>query len=168
MRLSQMQELKNPAPFLTMDATENLDDAVRSMAMTGQDAIVVTSDGGQLCGIFTEHDLVKRVIARDIRDLESLHLRDVMTYDVISAHIDESAFDVLDRMDNNRHRHIPVLNEAGHVTALLSDRDFLAYSVPEAVQRTVEAGRALISAKYQPFLIATAVVLYTLLVVSIF
>jgi signal-transduction protein with cAMP-binding, CBS, and nucleotidyltransferase domain len=166
MRVADMNVMKNPAGFLALDENETLDDVIRRMAEIDGHAVAVTSNG-RLSGIFTEHDLMKRVVAFDMKP-KDLHLRDVMTADVITARLDEDAFDVMYRMDEKPHRYIPVVDNDGQIAGMLSTRDFSAYTVPESVDRAIESSRAVVTSRYQPFLIGLAIVLYTIFLISAF
>ena len=93
-------------------------------ARTGA-ALVIDPQSGKLTGIFTEHDLLRRV------DLGTNAWRDqrvssVMTSgpDVIGE--DDSIAEALRRMEAGRYRHLPVVRGEDPV-AVVSVRDLLAY-----------------------------------------
>lgn len=78
--------------------------------------------GGRLAGIFTERDVLRRVVA------ESLHpdrtpVREVMTRDVICCRQDTAVEHVAELMRSHRVRHVPVLDDAGRVIGLVSIGD---------------------------------------------
>ncbi|HEY4239253.1 MAG TPA: CBS domain-containing protein [Kofleriaceae bacterium] len=100
-------------------------DVVDAMTARGRGAVLV-EDGGQLVGIFTERDLLNRV---DHEDPLWSHvvIEDVMTPQPMVVHADDSLAEALRRLVAGHRRHLPVVDERGHVTGLLSIRDLLAF-----------------------------------------
>jgi CBS domain-containing protein len=84
-------------------------------------AVLITRDG-RLEGIFTERDMVTRVVAAG-RDPDRTELREVMTKnpDTIAPHA--TAMDALRRMNDGGYRHLPVVNR-GRIVGIVSRRDF--------------------------------------------
>ena len=80
-------------------------------------------DGDRLVGIFSERDLLKRVIASGY-DPASLRVADVMTTQVVIAQADESVDTLSQRMKQASCRHIPVVKE-GQLVGVVSLRDVL-------------------------------------------
>lgn len=80
-------------------------------------------DGDRLVGIFSERDLLKRVIASGY-DPASLRVADVMTTQVVIAESDESLDTLSQRMKQAACRHIPVVKD-GRLVGVLSLRDLL-------------------------------------------
>jgi CBS domain-containing protein len=113
------------------------------MAGRGVGATLVV-DGERLEGIFTERDLLNRVVARDL-DLDKTRLSDVMTRNPATISADSGAMEALRRMHDGGFRHLPVL-EGTRLVAIVSLRDFFGAEFQElerevAFQETVIAGR---------------------------
>lgn len=155
MRLSSIPEMKYHAVFLAVDDNEKLAAVIQRMTRAGEHAVIATADDGRLSGIFTDHDLFDRVIARNA-DIKQLRLRDVMTTDVISARADEAAADALTRMEENSHHNIPVLDTEGKPAGMLRIEDLAAYASPDIGD--------IIRKDYEPLMIAGAIALYALAV----
>jgi len=97
-------------------------DAVGVMARNRVGAVLVV-EKGTLVGIFTERDLMLRVV-QEGRETTTL-VRDVMTQDVMtiteaSTHDEASKLMLLEHL-----RHLPVLGSGGKVLGLLSMRALL-------------------------------------------
>jgi len=97
-------------------------DAVGVMARNRVGAVLVV-EKGTLVGIFTERDLMLRVV-QEGRETTTL-VRDVMTEDVMtiteaSTHDEASKLMLLEHL-----RHLPVLGSGGKVIGLLSMRALL-------------------------------------------
>ncbi|MBX3006633.1 MAG: CBS domain-containing protein [Melioribacteraceae bacterium] len=97
--------------------------SVDYMASQNIGIVPVLSEDGKLLGVFSERDLVKRVIAKNL-SLESTLVEDVMTKDLILADIGESTQECLAKMKNRNTRHIIVI-EGEKLAGILSMRDLL-------------------------------------------
>ena len=98
-------------------------------------AVLVVKDG-QLVGIFTERDVVYRVLAMD-RDPGSTRLADVMTPGPKTLSPDETFGHALLLMNENGFRHVPVV-EAGRPIGVVSARNALD---PDLEEFAAEARR---------------------------
>lgn len=116
-----------PPPTVTVDAT--VLEAVWSMqnARTGATAVL---EGEQLVGIFSERDVMLRVVAAQ-RDASTTKVDRVMTSPVKSVPEDHDAGDALELMISNHIRHLPILDSQGNLTGLISLRNLLQHHVEE-------------------------------------
>ncbi len=78
----------------------------------------------KLCGIFTERDLLNRVVSKGLQPKE-LSLEEVMTRDPITIEADDSLVNSLTIMLDHRFRHLPVMKDE-RVIGVLSCRDIPA------------------------------------------
>ena len=99
---------------------------------------VVVLDGERLAGIFSERDLLNRVIGAQ-RDLRATRVGDVATRDVVTIDAEQPVRSVVDTFRAGRFRHLPVVRD-GRLVGILSTRDFLAFVV-EGLERYVEKAR---------------------------
>ncbi len=97
--------------------------AAKLMAEHNIGAIMVV-DGSTLAGIFTERDLVKRVIALGLSP-DDTTLREVMTPNPITLKPGETMHYALEIMDQNHIRHLPI-EENGEVIGMVSIRDLFS------------------------------------------
>jgi CBS domain-containing protein len=119
-----------PAATVPPDAT--VYDAVRLMNDHRVGAVAVTKDD-RLAGIFTERDLMFRVVLED-RDPKSTPVGEVMTPDCVSAMKDMSMGEALSIMTERHFRHLPVVDENNRVLGLLSIRNLLQNRVDKLDQ----------------------------------
>jgi CBS domain-containing protein len=89
-------------------------------------AVLVTRDGA-LEGIFTERDLLHRVVAPG-RDPNGTRLVEVMTKDPDTIEAGDHAIEALSRMSERGYRHLPVLDQ-GRPVGIVSRRDFLGEEI---------------------------------------
>ncbi len=108
--------------LLELPAGASVRDAAQAMRHWDVGAVLVT-ENGRLAGIFTERDLVNRVIACD-RDPESTPLSEVMTRDPDTIYPGATALEALRLMEDGGYRHVPVVAE-GRLVGIVSRRDFI-------------------------------------------
>jgi CBS domain-containing protein len=113
-----------------LSASTTVRDASRNMAERHIGAVLV-GQGRRLQGIFTERDVLTRVVARGL-DPDTTPLDKVMTRDPDTVGPSDMALEVLERMRVSGYRHLPVVEE-GQVIAIVSIRDLYA-----AVKRELE------------------------------
>ena len=99
-------------------------EAVREMNEKGVGALLVL-DGRRPVGIFTERDVLKRVVDAD-KDPALVHVSAVMTRDLVTlapnARIDEA----MALMTERRFRHLPVM-DGDEVVGMLSSGDLMRW-----------------------------------------
>lgn len=104
-------------------------DAARQMDAHNVASILAIDAGGHLVGIFTERDLLRRVVVAG-RDPEKTPLSQVMTSKPHTVTRDTTALQAMRVMQEHRVRHLPVL-EGGRAVGVLSIRDFLGGEIDE-------------------------------------
>ena len=92
-------------------------------------------EGGRLVGIFTERDIMRRVVAEE-RDPASTQVGELMTRVVVSCSLDTSIEECGSIMTSRRIRHLPVLGPDG-LCGVITSGDVLAFQVAEQ-QATIE------------------------------
>jgi CBS domain-containing protein len=113
---------------VVVDPTATAASAARVMAEHNIGAVpVVESD--RLAGIFTERDVLMRVVAAGRNPAET-SVREVMSTDLVVAEMTETYETCLGRMTQARVRHLIVLDK-GRLAGILSLRDLLAADIDE-------------------------------------
>jgi CBS domain-containing protein len=102
---------------------ETVLDAARHMAENCCGSVLVMEDG-HLLGIFTERDLLMRVVVAGL-DPARTPVREVMTTDPETIGDDELVDQAIRRMDEGGFRHLVVV-DGGRVLGVLSTRDIPA------------------------------------------
>ncbi len=111
------QELLFTAPDVPVQ------EVAKQMAARHVAAILVVEDG-VLKGVFTERDLLQRVVAAGL-DTVNTSIGQVMTPDPISLDAGRSGFEAVRTMNEEGIRHIVVTGLAGGGYGVVSMRDFL-------------------------------------------
>ena len=126
--------IKGPDVMVAGSTTTVLE-ATRQMAEAGVGSVVIDdSDGTD--GIFTERDLLKRVVAAE-RDPATTLLAEVMTSPVATCSLSTTVRDALGDMFEKHIRHL-VVQEDGGLVGLIGVRDVLAALLKEDEARIEE------------------------------
>jgi CBS domain-containing protein len=88
-------------------------------------AALVVDERGELVGIFTEHDLLRRA-EHDSNAWRDVPVQSMMTERPRVIREDDTVAEALRRMDAGRHRHLPVVRGRQPV-AVVSIRELLAH-----------------------------------------
>jgi len=108
--------------------------AAELMSERGIGGLVVT-EGGRLVGIFTERDILRRVVAPQ-RDPAATRVAEVMTTPVTACAPDTSVDECAAMMTAKRIRHLPVVADRG-LAGMITIGDVLAFQVREQ-QATID------------------------------
>jgi len=94
---------------------------------------ILVFKGEELRGVFSERDLMKRVVVERC-DPERTSVGQVMSTDVATIHDSATLEEAMESMRSHNCRHLPVTRD-GRVVAFLSMRDLMNY---ELAQKTEE------------------------------
>lgn len=123
-------------PVISVARDAKVLDAVRMMVDKKIGAVVILKDG-RLEGIFTERDLMSKVVAKGLPP-ESTPISAVMTSPVIPVEQDADPMAACQLMKDKHIRHLPVVNGKGEVLGMLSIRHLLEEEIDE-LKHEVEA-----------------------------
>lgn len=94
---------------------------------------VVVLDHQRLAGMFTERDILRRIVAEQ-RDPGNTRVAEVMTTEVVCCQLATSVEEARAVMMNRRIRHLPVVDDQGQLLGLISIGDLNAYQVAHQEQ----------------------------------
>jgi CBS domain-containing protein len=116
--MTQIADVMRP-DFIEVAPEDTLGEVAEQMTAQNVGAVVV-KDHGTLIGILTERDLLKAMAAR-VHSSEA-RVRQWMTADPVTASADTDVEDASRVMLEHGFRHLPVLDDEGHVTGIVSLR----------------------------------------------
>jgi CBS domain-containing protein len=117
-------------PAVAVPKNATVMEAVRTMLGARVGAAAVVDDDGKLCGVFTERDVMARVVLEK-RNPETTKVVEVMTANVMTIHPDADPHDALHTMIEKHFRHLPVVDAQGKVIAILSMRHLMREHIDE-------------------------------------
>jgi CBS domain-containing protein len=129
-KIKERWEFAHKPAVYALRGNEKVSTAIKVMAQRNIGSVVVVDDDMKVQGIVTERDLVRRLLGEG-RDPVTTALSDIMTTDPRTAREDDDVVECLRLMSNERFRHLPIVDESGRLTSILSQGDFVAYTWPE-------------------------------------
>lgn len=118
----------NPAVPITLPSNATVSQAVKLMQEHHIGCVLVTAPGhdDRLAGIFTERDLLMKVIG--VHPLEA-KLETVMTRSPETLHLRDLVAYALNKMSVGGYRHVPIVDAAGKPVGIISMKDVANYLV---------------------------------------
>lgn len=132
--MENIKEILTGREVYTVSKGTTIKEAVFYMAEKGV-GLVPVLDEGKLVGVFSERDLVKRVISKN-KSLDDTMVEEVMSTKLIIAETNEPNESVLAKMKEANTRHILII-EGEKLLGVLSIRDLLELDL-SACKMTVE------------------------------
>lgn len=129
-----IRKLSTLRPPVCVAPSESLREAVLAMNEHRTGCVLVVREG-RLVGVFTERDVLTKVIGREI-DLDGVEVGMLMTPDPECLTLDDGIAYALNLMSVGGFRHIPLIDAEQRPTGVVSMRDVVDYIVdtfPEAV-----------------------------------
>jgi len=121
------------APLVCVNAESSLREVINTMQSRHVGCVLVT-ENQKLAGIFTERDLVFKVMGEIVE--YSRAVRDFMTPRPKTLHPDDSVADAIQLMDEGGYRDVPLVDQEGGLVGRLSVStiiNFLAENYPQEV-----------------------------------
>ncbi len=116
------------AHVVSINKYATVGDAALLMNQRRVGALVVTDDGDNIEGMFSERDVLLRVVA-ERRDPATTRVEEVMTSEVVCCTPETSIEEARGSMKNRRIRHLPVVDGGRHLVGLISIGDLNAHQV---------------------------------------
>jgi CBS domain-containing protein len=120
--MKTLREIMRPGFVHSVQRDATVSAAVRVMAVSNV-GIVAVLDGDRLAGVFSERDVVRRVVDRGL-DPTTTAVAGVMTTELVVAGADDDYQSAMRAMDAANIRHLPVV-ASGQLLSMLSIRDLM-------------------------------------------
>ena len=115
-------------PYFVRESATALD-AARYMADRKIGAVCILDAEDKLCGIFSERDLLNRVVVPRLNPAE-VAIRDVMSEPRAVIECNDTPHEALERMEQVGSRHLPVV-DGDKFIGMLSMRDIMRVEISE-------------------------------------
>lgn len=120
--------IRDREPY-SMRETATVQEAAEFMASRNIGAVCIVDAGGKLLGVFSERDVVKRVVVQH-RDPAVVKIGDVLSELRAVINCDETPHQALERMELIGTRHLPVV-DGDRWVGMLSMRDLMRVELSE-------------------------------------
>jgi CBS domain-containing protein len=120
--------IRDREPYFVRDTATALD-AAEYMSARNIGAVCVLDEGGRLRGIFSERDLMRRVVLKQ-GDPAGVPIRDVMSGIDVVIDCGDTPHQALERMEQFGTRHLPVV-KGNRWVGMLSIRDIMRVELSE-------------------------------------
>ncbi len=119
---------KAPRDIISIDPRKTVTEAAKMMSHNKVGSVLVL-DEGKLLGVFTERDLMNKVVAQD-KDPQTTPVQEVMTSKVAVGKTGMTIQEATEIMSQNRIRHFPIA-EDGKVINMISAGDILTWQAKQ-------------------------------------
>lgn len=126
--MSSIRQLLKDRQTYTVESQQSVLEVAKFMVERNIGAVPVL-EGGKLVGIFSERDIMKRVLVEG-KDPKKAKVSDVMTPNPLVVTADESFDNCMVLMKQHGFRHLPIL-DGNKLLGLVSLRDLLLHEVDE-------------------------------------
>ncbi len=126
------------SPVVTMDEDETANKAAENMDMKDLGAVIVQNKAGKSIGIITERDIVKRVVAKNLKP-DTIKAKEIMTTPLVMIEPEASISDAARRMTRLDIRRLGVIYK-GNLVGIISSKDILGV-MPELIEIMQERSR---------------------------
>ena len=123
--VNDILQAKAQRPVFSVERGETVLNATRRMNEHSIGSLIVT-DGGRMCGIFTERDVLRRIVVEQRAPATTL-VGDVMTAEIACCSLETSIVDVRSILKTHRVRHLPVVDADGRLLGMISIGDLNAH-----------------------------------------
>lgn len=133
--LNDAVNLLAPSEPLRLTETATVHEAIAKMLANRRAAVVIVDADGRLIGIFTERDVLTRVVGQG-RDVHKTTLAEVMTREPEALSPQDRICYAVNRMNNAGYRTVPLVDAQHHPIGIVTVSDvvrWLAEIFPEAV-----------------------------------
>ena len=122
-----IRELATLRPAICVPPTASVRSAIERMNQHSSGCVLVEEDG-QLTGIFTERDVLTKVVGSQL-DIDRTSVDTVMTRDPEGLRPDDRVSYALNKMSVGGFRHIPLVDDDGRPLGVVSMRNVVDYMV---------------------------------------
>lgn len=123
-------------PIVTIDINCSVNEAIDLLLANNIGAAPVVEDD-YLRGIFSERDVLNRILNKQVGDLDSISVKQFMIPDPQTANPDDSLSTAVLYMARGHYRHVPIVDTENRPIGMVSIRDVISYLVEEFSQEVL-------------------------------
>ena len=128
--MATLSELLGKTPRVVQVSPDStVREAAKAMAEANVGCAAIL-EGQELVGLFTERDVLKRVLLMDLIT-DEVKVAEVMTKEIITGDLEMTSRDARRLLKEHHIRHLPVVDADGKLNGVLSIRDLVLDEVQE-------------------------------------
>ena len=124
--MTDLVDVLEPRAPVTVPRSTSCAEAIALLQEKNVGCLLISADGRQIEGVFTEDDVLRR-LSRDRRAPREVRVEEVMTADPVVLRHDDTVAVAVNKMVLGRFRHMPVVVAAGNLDGIFSGRDILKH-----------------------------------------
>ncbi len=167
MHIVDIPEFKDKKAIFTIHLDTGLYETAVLMKKNNIGAAVIVDSDEKLVGIISERDFLMKVVAEKL-DISKMKVSDVMTKNVKTAKVTDTVHDSMRRMTQGRFRHLPIVDDDGKVTGIVSQGDFVAISWYQLLEQFKNRTKTSFLTHTQIWTIVISILVYLTLMVFFF
>jgi CBS domain-containing protein len=126
--MKKLRDIMRSGFLFMVQQDASVRESVRVMAAHNV-GIVIVLDGERLAGVFSERDVVRRVVDKGL-DPDATPVGDVMTREIVVADADEDYQSAIRKMDQANIRHLLVV-KGDRMLSMISIRDLIRVDIQD-------------------------------------
>lgn len=135
------QEIQRPLrslmrPIVTIDINCNTNEAIDLLLKHKVGAAPVI-ENGYLRGIFSERDVLRKILNKAVGDLDVITVAEFMIADPQTAKPEDSLDTAILHMAHGGYRHVPIVDQENRPVGMVSIRDVISYLVERYSQEVL-------------------------------
>ena len=122
--------------IVKIDITSSTNEAIDLLLANDIGAAPVI-ENGYLRGIFSERDVLNKILNKQVGDLDHISVEEFMIADPETAHPEDSLNTAILYMARGGYRHVPIVDTENRPIGMVSIRDVISYLVEEFPQEVL-------------------------------
>ena len=123
-------------PIIQIDINASTNEAIDLLLANNIGAAPVV-ENGYLRGIFSERDVLNKILNKQVGDLDDTNVREFMIADPQTAQPEDTLNIAILHMARGGYRHVPIVDTENRPIGMVSIRDAMSYLVEEFLQEVL-------------------------------
>ena len=123
-------------PIVQIDINASTNEAIDLLLANNIGAAPVV-ENGYLRGIFSERDVLNKILNKQVGDLDAIRVQEFMIADPQIAQPEDTLNTALLHMAHGGYRHVPIVDTENRPIGMVSIRDVISYLVEEFAQEVL-------------------------------
>ena len=123
-------------PIIKVDISASTNEAI-DLLLANQIGAAPVVENDYLRGIFSERDVLNKILNTQVGDLDEISVKEFMIADPQTAQSEDSLNTAILHMARGGYRHVPIVDTENRPIGMVSIRDVISYLVEEFLQEVL-------------------------------